>query len=43
MDGGTINRGSATTTPVARPSSGTSAIPKAGRRGTGLGEAPAGA
>jgi cell division protease FtsH len=43
MDGGTVDRGSATTTPVARPASGTSAIPKAGRRGTGLGEAPAGA
>jgi cell division protease FtsH len=43
MDGGTIDRGSATTTPVARPVSGASAIPKAGRRGTGLGEAPAGA
>jgi cell division protease FtsH len=43
MDGGTVDRGSATTTPVARPLSGSSAIPKAGRRGTGLGEAPAGA
>jgi cell division protease FtsH len=43
MDGGSIDRGSATTTPVARPTSGASAIPKAGRRGTGLGEAPAGA
>jgi hypothetical protein len=43
MDGGSVDRGSATTTPVARPASGASAIPKAGRRGTGLGEAPAGA
>ena len=43
MDGGSIDRGSATTTPVARPAAGASAIPKAGRRGSGLGEAPAGA
>jgi cell division protease FtsH len=43
MEGGTIDRGSATTTPVARPSASGAAIPKAGRRGTGLGEAPAGA
>jgi len=42
MDGETIDRTS-TTTPVARPSTGASGIPKAGRRGTGLGEAPAGA
>jgi cell division protease FtsH len=42
MDGETIDRTS-TTTPVARPSAGASGIPKAGRRGTGLGEAPAGA
>ena len=46
MDGGTIDRGT-TTTPVARPSASASAIPKAGRRGTGpspgVGEAPAGA
>jgi cell division protease FtsH len=44
MDGGTIDR-STTTTPVSRPSSSASAIPKAGRRGAGpsVGEAPAGA
>jgi cell division protease FtsH len=47
MEGGTIDRGGTTTTPVARPAAGASAIPKAGRRSSGpqagIGEAPAGA